>query len=221
MNNEKNVTIYGRVSFPQWTAEEAYQSSLRGSYPAADVGSASPNFMLVVNDAQWAKFRDHAINVFLPYCAQQHAKGEKRDALSPKEVQALIEGLQGDLAEQVYNSPAKALSEKTQAMAPEGVAAIKAIGPKGGEITLKAIVNDESELRVPDPDVVLPAVFPLRATIHTIEPGYLVAATLGLYAYHNGKHPGFSAGVTTAVFKAVADRFGGGVDIDTDEIFLD
>ena len=41
-----------------------------------------------------------------------------------------------------------------------------------------------------------------------------VAATLNLYAYHNGKHPGFSAGVVAAVFKRDGDRFGGVVAVD-------
>jgi hypothetical protein len=52
-------------------------------------------------------------------------------------------------------------------------------------------------------------------------PGAYVAVTANLYAYHNGKPPGFSAGCSVAVFKADADRFGGGVAVDEDEIFMD
>ena len=52
-------------------------------------------------------------------------------------------------------------------------------------------------------------------------PGCFVAATLNLYGFLSGKKPGFSASASTAIFKADGDRFGGGVDFDEDEIFLD
>lgn len=218
----KNVTFYGRLSYPTFTAQEAYDRSLKGSYPAKDVGSAAPDFLLLVNDTQFKKVLDHCVNVFLPYCQAQHEAGEKRDALEAKEVKQLIESIQGDLADQVFNSPFKLVSDKTAELAPEAVAAVKVIGPKGGDFELKAIVNDESELAVPDPDLLsFPVLKPLSATTHEIYPGCVVAVTANLYAYKNGKLPGFSAGANVAVFRADADRFGGGAGIDTDEIFLD
>lgn len=218
----KNVTFYGRLSYPTFTAQEAYDRSLKGSYPAKDVGSAAPDFLLLVNDTQFKKVLDHCVNVFLPYCQAQHEAGEKRDALEAKEVKQLIESIQGDLADQVFNSPFKLVSDKTAELAPEAVAAVKIIGPKGGDFELKAIVNDESELAVPDPDLLsFPVLKPLSATTHEIYPGCVVAVTANLYAYKNGKLPGFSAGANVAVFRADADRFGGGAGIDTDEIFLD
>lgn len=220
--NPKQVTINGRLSFPNFTAQEAFDLSKRGNYPAADVASAAPSFTLLLNDTQWQKFLKHATEVFLPYCAQQFTAGEKKDALDPKEVKALTDGLTGDLAMQVYNTPAKVVPEKTQPLAPDTVAAIKCLGPKGSDIELKAIVNSEAELSVPDPDLLaFPAVRPLHVTVHSMYPGAYVAATLNLYSYHNGKHPGFSAGVTAAVFKMDADRFGGSISVDEDEIFLD
>lgn len=217
----KTVTIYGRLSFPSWTAKEAYDLSQKGQYPAKDVASAAPAFMLLVSQAQWEKFHNHVVNVFLPYCLEQHNKGEKKDALDPKEVKALVDGL-SDLPNQLYNTPAKVVHEKSAELAPDAVATIKAIGPKGGDIELKAIVNSEAELSVPDPDLIqFPAVRPINATVHQMYPGAYVAATLNLYAYHNGKHPGFSAGVSTAVFKMDGERFGGSVAVDEDAIFLD
>lgn len=222
--NPKNVTVFGRLSFPTFTAAEAYERSQKGSYPAKDIGSASPDFLMLVTQGQWDRFLTHAVDHFLPYCQEQHAKGEKRDALEPKEVKQLIDGISGDLADQIYNSPAKPVHEKSAELAPEAVATIKAIGPKGGNIELKAIVRNESELLVPDPDLIIPergTILPLSDTKFEMYPGCIVVATLNLYAYHNGKLPGFSAGVTTAVFKADAERFGGGVDMDADEMFLD
>ena len=221
-NSKKSVTFYGRLSYPTWTAQEAYERSLKGAYPAKEVAVAKPDFMLLVTQAQFEKVRDFAVNTFLPYCADQFTHGEKADALDPADVKKLIESIQGDLADQVFNSPFKLVSDKTAALAPEAVAAVKVIGPTGGQFELKAIVNDESELAVPDPDLLqFPVIKPLSATVHQMYPGCVVAVTANLYAYKNGKLPGFSAGANVAVFRADADRFGGGVDIDTDEIFLD
>ncbi len=218
----KTVTIYGRLSFPTFTAKEAYERSQKGSYPAKDESEAAPNFLLLVNDVQWNKFVTHVTDKFLPYCAEQHKNGEKRDALDPKEVAQLLDNITSDLADQTLNTPAKPVHEKSAELDPEAVATIKAIGPKGGNIELKAIVNNESELAVPDPDqLTFPVIKPINETVHEMYPGAYVAVTLNLYAYHNGKHPGFSAGATTAVFKMDGERFGGGTDVDEDEIFLD
>jgi len=218
----KQVTIYGRLSFPSWTAKEAYDLSLKGSYPAKDVADAAPHFQLLVSDAQWQRFFKHATEVFLPYCAEQFAKGEKKDTLSPAEVKQLIDGLSGDLGDQVFNTPAKPVHPKSAELAPETVATIKAIGPKGGEIDQRAIVNKEADLSIPDPDILsFPVVKPMGATVFQMYPGCDVAATLNLYAYHNGKHPGFSAAANTAVFKMDGDRFGGSVAVDEDSIFMD
>lgn len=221
-NSPKAVTLWGRLSFPTWTAQESYDRNLKGSYPSKDVASASPDFQLLLNDVQWAKFLKHATEVFLPYCAEQHKKGEKKDALEDREVKMLIDAITGDLSDQLVNTPVKAVSEKSAELAPEAVATLKCIGPKGGDIELKAIVNGEDELSVPDPDLIqFPVIVPINKSVHQMYPGCNVAATLNLYAYRNGKNPGFSAGVSVAVFKGDNDRFGGSVSVDEDEMFLD
>jgi hypothetical protein len=221
-SSPKTFTTYGRLSFPAWTAQEAYALSLRGSYPVADVASATPSFSLLLDDAQWQRLATHMKSVFLPYCAAQFKKGEKKDALDSKEVQALIDGLNGDLGDQTFNTPVKAVHEKSAELAPETVASLKVMGKKGVDFTLMAIVNKEEELAVPDPDLLsYPVVKPLGMTVHKMYAGCYVAATLNFYAYHNGKHPGFSASASTAVFRRDGDRFGGGVDVDEDAIFMD
>ena len=220
----KTVTIFGRLSFPTFTAQEAYDKSQRGSYPAKDVASAKPDFLLLVTQSQWDIFKKKAIEEFLPYCVEQHKKGEKKDALEPAEVKQLIAGLE-DLDNQLFNSPAKPVHEKSAVLAPEAVATIKCIGPSGGDIALRAIVDDPSQLAVPDPDLIVDKdnkkVLPIGNTTFEMYPGAYVGATLNLYSYHNGKHPGFSAGVSTVVFKADAERFGGSVDVDESAIFMD
>jgi hypothetical protein len=221
----KTVTIYGRLSFPTWTAQAAYERSLKGQYPAKDVASAKPDFQLVLDQPQHDKLLNHIESVFLPYCVAQSTAGEKRDVLDAGEAKTLLDGIKKDLAEQTFNTPFKAVPEKTAAMAPEGVSIVKVIGNEGTDIELKAIVNHEDELLVPDADLIwtkdMKLIKPIGQTVHSFYPGCYVAVTLNLYAYHNGKHPGFSAGGSTAVFKADGDRFGGGATIDEDEIFAD
>ena len=56
---------------------------------------------------------------------------------------------------------------------------IKAIGTKGQDIEVKAIVNDENELSVPDPDqLTFPVLRPIGQTVHSLYPGCMVAVTL-------------------------------------------
>ena len=123
----------------------------------------------------------------------------------------------------MFNTPFKPVHEKTALLAPEGAATVKIVGNKGQNIDLKAIVNEESELAVPDPDIIkFPIIKPVGQTNHELYPGCYVATTINLYAYHNDpKRPGFSAGGTVAIFKADGDRFGGGVSVDEDAIFAD
>ncbi len=218
----KSITFYGRLSYPTFTALGAFDQSQRGQFPAKDIGSVSPSVQLLVTQAQFDKVMTHMTDVFLPYCQKQHEAGDKRDALEAGEVKKLIASITGDLADQIYNSPFKLVSDKTALLAPEAVAAIKVIGPKGGDFVLKAIVNDESELAVPDPDLLsFPTIVPVNNSVHQFYPGCVVAVSAQPYAYHNGKLAGFSLGGDTLVFRTDAERFGGGVSIDTDEIFMD
>jgi len=95
-------------------------------------------------------------------------------------------------------------------------------GNRGVDIELKAIVNNEGELLVPDPDLLtFPVIKPIGQTVHTMYGGCYVAATLNLYAYTKPS-AGYSASASVAVFKADGERFGGGGPaVDEDEIFLD
>ena len=160
---------------------------------------------------------------FLPYCVEQSNKGEKRDALTQAEADRIIKLIENeDWDSQPPYISIKSISEKTAPLAPECVANVKVNGNKGVDIEQKAIVNNEDELLVPDPDqLTWPVIKPIGQTVHQMYGGCLVAATLNLYAFVSGKLPGFSASASTAVFKADAERFGGGTSVDEDEIFLD
>src|SRR5690606_7660392 len=97
--NPKTVTIYGRLSFPTWTAKAAYERSLKGKYPAADVASAAPDFNLVVEKAQLDKLMTHVKNEFFPYCIEQDKNDEKRDKLNASEVAKLLDDIENSLAD--------------------------------------------------------------------------------------------------------------------------
>lgn len=220
--NPKTVTIYGRLSFPNFTMAQALARNTKSTFakPEAEV---APDFNLLVEQPQLDKLLKHVVGEFLPYCVEQEKKGEKRDALSQKDVDRIIKLIEaGDWAAQPPYICVKPVPDKTAALAPEAVASIKVIGNKGQDIELKAIVTDENELSVPDPDLLaFPVIRPLSQTVHSMYGGCYVAATLNLYAFISGKLPGFSASAGVAVFKADGDSFGSGVAVDEDEIFLD
>lgn len=218
----KNVTIYGRLSFPTFDYQQAVAKNGKSSFPK-DAADVAPDFNLLVEGPQLKKLVDHIINEFLPYCLEQSKKGEKRDALDQKQVDKLIKLIESeDWEAQPPYIPIKPVNEKTADLAPEAVASIKVLGNKGQDIIQQAIVQNEGELSVPDPDRVdYPVILPIGQTVHTLYPGCIAAATLNLYAFISGKLPGFSASAGVCVFKADADRFGGGVAVDEDEMFLD
>lgn len=222
----KTITIYGRLSFPQFTAKEAFDRSQGGQYPAKSIAEAKPSFQLLVEQPQLDKLMTHVKDTFLPYCAAQEAAGEKKDSLSAAEVKDILKQIEdpSNWDKGVYNTPFKTVHEKTQPLAPECVATIKCIGNEGVDIEQKAIVRSESDFADPAlaaDQLKWPDVKPIDQTVYSMYPGCYVAVTINLYAYHNGKLPGFSAGVSVAVFKADNERFGGGVTVDEDAIFAD
>ena len=219
----KNVTVYGRLSFPTFDYQQAVAKNAKSKYVKADAADVTPDFNLLLEQAQLDKLKKHVLEEFLPYCVQQHTKGDKRDALEQKQVDKIAAIIEADDWE---NQPPyiciKAVPEKTAELAPEALASVKVLGNKGTDMVQQAIVQDESELAVLDPDRVnYPAIMPIGQTVHSLYGGCYAAATLNLYAYVSGKQPGFSAAASVCVFKADGDRFGGGVSVDEDEMFLD
>ena len=219
----KNVTIYGRLSFPTFDYQQAVRKNSTSDYPKADVADVTPDFNLLLEQAQLDKLKKHVLDEFLPYCQAQHAKGDKRDALDAGQVAKLVKLIEAeDWESQPPYICIKPVNAKTAELAPEALASVKILGNKGTDIVQQAIVQDESELAVPDPDRVdYPAIMPIGQTVHSLYGGCYAAATLNLYAFVSGKLPGFSAAASVCVFKADGDRFGGGVSVDADEMFLD
>ena len=219
----KNVTIYGRLSFPTFDYQQAVSKNAKSQFAKADPADVTPDFNLLVEQAQLDKLKTHILQEFLPYCVEQEKKGDKRDALTQAQVDTLVKLIEAeDWDSQPPYICIKPVPEKTKELAPEALASVKVLGNKGTDIVQQAIVQDESELAVPDPDRVdYPAIMPIGQTVHSLYGGCYAAATLNLYAFVSGKLPGFSAAASVCVFKADGDRFGGGVTVDEDEMFLD
>ena len=228
----KNVTIRGRVSFPSWTHAEAVAKASKSTIPQIaqkavnDPGSITPEFTLLVEQAQLDKLIQHLENEFIPYVEAQFAAKEKRDALDPKYVKKIVDRLaSGEWNDGVPHLPIKVINEKTADLAPECVAGIKVIGPKGGDIVLEATVFSEDQLSTPDADILK---YPVRKPIHETNfvpyPGAYFAATLNLYAYFGSSSVyGIGAGANIAFYLGnyEGERFGGGGAVNEDEIFAD
>jgi len=223
--NPKQLTIKGRLSFPRFTHKEAVAANSKSKFPKADPNEVSSEFNLLIEQDQLDKIKAHILDVFLPYVEEQNAKKEKRDTLNPKIIQKIKDKLAQDDWDGAPFLPMKAVSDKNAEAAPEAVASVKVTGPKGADITLKARVENEQQLVVPDPDILSwPTITPLDKSVFQMYAGAYVAATLNLFAFESSSTiNGISAGANTAVYlgNLQGDRFGGGVDVDEDDIFMD
>ncbi|AYD86157.1 hypothetical protein SEA_BURRO_14 [Microbacterium phage Burro] len=223
--NPKQLTIKGRLSFPRFTHKEAVAANEKSKFKKADPNEVSSEFNLLVEQDQLDKLKDHILNVFLPYVEEQTAKKEKRDTLNPK----LVQKIKDKIAQEDWDGspflPMKAVSEKNAESAPEAVSSIKITGPKGADITLKARVENEQQLVIPDPDQLSwPTIVPIDKSVFSPYAGAYFAATLNLFAFESSSTVnGISAGANTAVYLGNLEgaRFGGGTDVDEDEIFMD
>ena len=222
--NPKNVIIKGRLFFSRFSHREAVAANERSKFKKADPSEVAPEFNLLIEQDQLDKLKDHILNVFLPYVEQQAANKEKRDVLSPKLIQKIKDKIDADDWDGSPFLPMKPVSEKNAEVAPESVASVKITGSKGGDITLKARVENEDQLVIPDPDILSwPTIVPLDKSIFQMYPGAYVAATLNLFAFESSSTiNGISAGANTAVYlgNLEGERFGGGVDLDEEDIFM-
>lgn len=221
--SEANVTLYGRLSFPVLTHAEAVARNATSPFAKASPLDVTCEFHLLLEQSQYDKLVKHVKDVFLPWCLKRHSDGEKRNALDQTQINRILAVFPDDLEGQPPYVALKPVNEKTLSMALETIAMLKVTGPRGGvDILQKAIVQDEGELLVPDPDILkYPIVKPISQTVHQLYPGCYAACTVNLFTFVSGKLPGFSASTGTLVFKSDAPRFGGGVEVDEDEIFED
>ena len=224
----KNVTVRGRLSFPRFKHAEAVEFAKMSQFDKNKApDEIASSFSLLLEPAQLEKLTDHIRNVYLPYSASQNKAGEKLDGrLDAKAIEKIEKWLDaGDLTDAPPHMPIKAINEKYADQTPECVARLDLKGPRGGDISLKARVENETQLTVPDPDLLrYPAIKPLEQTVFEMYPGAYVAATINLYNYFvSNTNFGIGAGANVAVYMGnlSGERLGGGVDVSEDDIFED
>ena len=220
MTNPKVLTVTGRLSFPTFSLQRAVDLNNKSQYPRK-VDEVTPYFYLLLNQEQLDRFIAHVESHFLPFCLTDEAGKSKLDK---EQVAKLTKVLQtGDWDTQPPYIAIKSVDDKTLALMPDAVAAIKVNGMRGQDIKELAVVNGPEELLVPgEEDESFPVLRPAHQTVHDVYAGCIAAATLNLYAFASSpKLPGFSTSASTCVFKKDADRFGGSVPIDEESIFMD
>lgn len=92
------------------------------------------------------------------------------------------------MTEQPPYIPIKALSEKSAELAPEAVASLKVNGMRGQDLVLKAVVNSEDELVIPDENILAyPIIQPINRTVHELSPGVARRSDLELVLVRFGQ----------------------------------
>lgn len=210
-----------RLSWPVFEYKAAVARNVKSIYPRPPE-EITPEFNMLLEQSHLDAYLKYVLDEYLPWVIAQGLAGEKGglDKAHVDRIVKLIEA--GDWDAQPPYIPIKPVPEKTQELAPEAVAMLKVKGNRGVDISQMARVRNEQELAVPDPKVLsFPILRPIHESVHSLYGGCYIAATLNHYAYVSGKLPGFSASASTCVFMEDGERFGGGVAIDEDAIFMD
>lgn len=216
-----HVTLSGRLSFPRFTAQQAFDQSQGSKYPAKSVEEAKPSFDILLDQTQLDKLLA-TLEEFVAFAEERGKQGEKKNKFETSDADDIRKGLaSGTWKSKLYQLPIKEVHEKTAPMAPEAVVALGVKGPAGSNFELRAIVQSEDEVTDPNFVYTKPTILPIKDTVHDIYAGCNVKVTVNFYAYETQGTPGISCGATIIVFHKDNDRFGGGVAIDEDEMFLD
>lgn len=219
--NPQELTIRGRLSWPNFTYAQALKQNSTSKFPKKDE-DVRPNFNLLLMTDQVTKLVDHLRDVFIPWCIAQEKAGEK-SGLTETNAKKLLTVLDNEDWDEGISGLIYPVHEKTRPMAPEAVLSVKVNGFKGSDLDLKAIVRDEKQLKNPADDIVIPErglILPVNDTTLELYPGSFVAAQINMFAFVSGKTPGITASTGAAIFVGDADRFGGGGALDEDELFM-
>lgn len=225
--NPKKLSVKGRVSFPRVKHSDAVAFAAKSKYDSQkSPDQINSSVALLLEPAQVQKIVDHVLNEFLPYAAQQNKTGDKPDnQLEPKYIEKIEKFLQaGDWTDAPPNFPIKAINPKYQDQTPECTARLELKGPKGADIRVKAAIENDTQLLIPDPDLLsFPAIVPIERSTFELYPGAYAAATINLYSYFSTNAIyGIGAGVNALVYlgSLEGERLGnGGNDVDEDDIF--
>lgn len=201
--NPQELTIRGRLSWPTFSHAAAVKRNAKSDYPKADASEVKPDFSLLLTQVQADKLVAHLRDEFLPWAEEQGKKGERSglEAGQAKKLRKVLD--EADWETEGIVNIIGPVHEKTAELAPEAVMQVKVSGQKGRDLPQKAIVRQQSELRVPDEELVIPArglILPVSDTNLELYPGSIVGATINLYAFVSGKTPGIIASTAAAIF---------------------
>lgn len=216
-----HVTVSGRLSFPAFTAQQAYDKSQNGKFKYKNVEEAKPNFDILLDQVNLDKVKA-AIEEQIAFAEERAKAGEQKNRLETSDADDMRAGLASNTwKSKLYQLPLKEIHEKTAPLAPEAVAALGVKGMAGTNLELRAIVQSEDEVTDPNYVFTKPAILPIKDTVHDLYAGCNIKVTVNFYAYETSGTPGISCGASIVVFHRDNDRFGGGVALDEDEMFLD
>lgn len=219
----KKLNIRGAITYSQFTMAQAKANNERSSYPDPE-DRIAPSVQLLLDETQYERVRTHIIDVYLPEAVARAKAKEKKDAIEQKYADRIKANLENRELEGPPYLLVKEVYAKSVEAVPWAVATLKFKGTAGRDIEKLARVNDESELRVPDPNALtFPTVRPIDETVHELYPGAWAYATLNLSGYFTSAGSyGISAYSNSVVFLENRDRLGGGGGVlDTEDIFLD
>lgn len=216
------ITLRGRLSWPNFTIEQALALNAKSKFPKAN-DKVRAGFTLLLEQEQLDKLVKHLTDVFLPWCVDQ-GKSKERSGLTAaqaKRLQKILDEAEWDVEGIV--GLIKPVHERTQELAPEAAVEVPVNGLPGRDIDQKAIVRSEDDLRNPLDDIDIPArgmIMDIADTKFELYPGCEAVAQLNLFAF-TGANVGITSSASAAIFVADNERFGGGVDLDEDDIFMD
>ena len=223
----KKFNARGAITYSQFTMAQALVANEKSTFKKADDAQVAPAVQLLLDDIQLEKLTKHIVDIFLPECVKRFNAGEKRDVFDAKTAakieKALAEGAAVNWDNAPPHLPVKKVYEKTLVVAPWAVATLKVTGTKGRDLELLARVNDEDELKVPDPKLLsFPVLQPIEKTVHDLYPGAWAYATLNLSGWTvSSSNYGISAYANTVVFLEDRDRLAGGAGLDEEDVFMD
>lgn len=225
----KKLNIRGGVTYSDFTYDQALKSNERSDpkYKKSDLTKVAPQVQLLLDKVQRDRVIAHLRDVYVPETIKRSAAGEKKDAFEKKYADKILAALEEWSTDVVADAPPhlpiKKVYPKTLVVAPWAMATLKFTGTKEKDLELLARVNDESELKVPDPNLLtFPVLQPIGRTVHDLYPGAWAYATLNLSGFFmTPGNYGISAYANTLVFLEDRDRLSGGAGLDEDDIFMD
>lgn len=222
----KALTIRGRLSFPNFTYEQALRQNKKSDYPKADE-KVRPNFNMLLTQVQQDKLIAYIKDEFLPWVEEQekaYPKASDKSGLSAANIKKITRALdEADWEVDKILGLLGPVPERTVDLAPEAVSSLRVTGFPRQDLTQKVLVTDLDQLKNPV-DVVLPArgeFYPQEDTKVELYPGCHVAAQLDMWAFTAVGNPGITATTPAVLFIADGERFGGGGGIDEEDVFMD